>query len=104
MIRATIATALALCAPAAWSTKIGVTTAGQAYAPAEIMASVGDTLVFVNDDGVAHNLFVPTAGRAPDLGKQDPGAEAQLTLRRAGRFEAECVPHESMLTVVEATR
>ncbi len=103
MMRATIAISLALAAPAASAAEITVTMAGQTYAPAEITAAVGDTLLFVNDDEVAHNVFVPTAGHALDLGKQDPGAEASLTLRRAGRFEVECVLHEGMLTVVEVT-
>lgn len=104
MMRGAMAIALSLGAPAAWSGEIRVTTAGQSDAPAEITASVGDTLLFVNNDEEAHNVFVPTASYALDLGKQDPGAEASLTVRRAGRFEVECVLHDGMLTMVEVTQ
>ncbi|WEX86570.1 cupredoxin domain-containing protein [Sinorhizobium garamanticum] len=70
--------------------------AGMAYAPAMIEAKVGDTLVFVNDDTEAHNVLTATVGFSTDLGKQDPGSETSLTLRKSGAFDLECVIHEEM--------
>jgi plastocyanin len=55
---------------------------------------------FVNDDDIDHNVFVPTVGHAVDLGRQEPGSEATLTLGRPGTFEVECVFHPHMLTTV----
>ncbi|MBI4183558.1 MAG: cupredoxin domain-containing protein [Proteobacteria bacterium] len=81
-----------------------VRMAGMAYAPAAIGAKLGDTIRFVNDDGTAHNVFVPTVGFGVDLGKQDPGKEATLVLAKAGRFEVECVFHPDMRIAVAVSR
>lgn len=81
--------------------EITVTMAGMKYTPAQISASVGDTIRFVNDGDADHNVFVPTAQFATDLGKQEPGKEAVMTVGRAGTFEIECVFHSHMHAVVE---
>ena len=87
-------------APAS-AAEIRVTMSGAAYHPDRINAKIGDTIRFVNDDGVNHDVFVPTAGHALDLGKQEPGQEAVMPLGKAGIFEVECVFHPGMLTIVE---
>jgi plastocyanin len=69
---------------------------GTTYRPAVVEAKVGDTLVFVNDDGEAHNVFMPTVGFSTDLGKQEPRSETRLALRKSGTFDIECVFHENM--------
>jgi plastocyanin len=78
-----------------------VTMAGGAYQPAAVTAKVGDTVRFVNDDADWHDVFVPTAGYALDLGKQEQGEEVILTLTKPGAFEVECVHHLPMLLTVE---
>ena len=93
-----IATTLA--SPAA-AEEFVVTMVGSNYSPSSIGASIGDTIRFVNDDATDHNVFVPTASHALDLGKQEPGAEAELILRTPGGFEVECVFHAHMLLQVE---
>jgi plastocyanin len=70
--------------------------AGMAYAPAIVEAKVGDTLVFMNDDAEAHNVLIATVGFSTDLGKQEPGSERTLMLRKTGTFDVECVFHEEM--------
>ena len=90
-----------LIATPAHAEEVTVTMAGQDYAPARIAAAPGDTIRFVNDDDTDHNVFVPTAGHALDLGKQEPGQETTLTLRTAGAFEVECVFHPDMRLIVE---
>lgn len=83
---------------------VTVTMAGADYAPASVEARVGDRLVFTNDDGVDHNVFVPTAGHGVDLGKQAPGATTELPLGKAGAFEVECVIHPDMHLAVEVAQ
>lgn len=97
---AAAAAALVMAVPAS-AAEHTVTMAGSDYQPARIDAAVGDTIRFVNDDQTAHNVFVPTAGHALDLGTQEPGQEATLTLRKTGTFEVECAIHPHMLLVVE---
>ncbi len=92
--------ASALAVPAA-AEEFLVTMAGSDYSPASISASTGDTIRFVNNDDTAHNVFVPTATHALDLGAQEPGSETELMLRSTGSFDVECVFHANMLLTVE---
>jgi plastocyanin len=78
-----------------------VRIADNAYEPASLQARVGDTMRFVNEDADWHEVFVPTAGFALDLGKQEQGTETTLTLTRPGIFEVECVHHLPMLLTVQ---
>jgi len=90
-------------AGAAQAEEFVVTMSGADYSPASVTASLGDTIRFVNDDGFDHNVFVPTASHALDLGKQEPGAEATLVLRTPGVFDVECVFHGNMQMKVEVS-
>src|SRR3546814_20025774 len=63
------------------------------YSPAMVDAQVGDRILFVNDDVVDPEVFVPTAGHGVDLGKQAPGAKSVLPLGTPDRIELECWHH-----------
>ncbi|MPZ10919.1 MAG: hypothetical protein GEU89_12030 [Kiloniellaceae bacterium] len=91
-------------ASAGQAAEITVGMAAADYTPATVEARVGDRLVFLNDDSVDHNVFVPTAGHAVDLGKQVPGARSELPLGKAGAFEVECVIHPDMHLQVRVVR
>ena len=43
------------------------------FTPKQIDAKLGDTVLFINDDRYAHNLYSDTAGFEFDVGKQMPG-------------------------------
>lgn len=90
-----------LAAGAASAAEYTVTMKGSNYEPARIEATVGDTIRFVNDDTLEHDVFVPTAGYALDLGAQEPRTETSLVLRKPGTLEVECVFHSHMLLEVE---
>lgn len=94
---------IALCATATLAEEFTVTMSGTNYAPDHIAAVPGDTIRFVNDDGFDHNVFVPTASHALDLGAQEPGEERTLVLRTPGTFDVECVIHSHMLMTVEVS-
>lgn len=98
------AAAAAALASAAEAAEHVVAMEGMAYVPDTLAARVGDTVRFVNRDGMDHDVFVPTVGYAVDLGKQEPGQEAVLPLGKAGRFEVECVFHPNMLLTVEVEK
>lgn len=104
-MRVLLSTSLCIAAFAqqAMAEEFVVTMAGSNYQPASTSASVGDTIRFVNDDVADHNVFVPTASHALDLGKQEVGSEAELVLRTPGTFEVECVFHDHMLLTVEVS-
>src|SRR5215207_3619987 len=54
-----------------------VKMAGSTFAPATIDMKVGDTVTFVNDDGIAHTATAD--GGAFDSGTLDPGAKFSFT-------------------------
>jgi plastocyanin len=102
MIRSLIAApAVLLLAWPAGAADHVVQMSGANYSPARLMAKVGDTIRFVNDDSSTHDVFVPTRGFGVDLGAQKPEAITELKLLKTGRFEVECVLHSHMNMLVE---
>jgi plastocyanin len=83
--------------------EVTVTMAGAKYLPASLRLKVGDTIRFINDDNVDHNVFVPTKGFSVDIGKQEPGKELTLSVVKAGKFDVECVLHQHMTAIVEVS-
>jgi len=97
MFRSLAAAAALVALPSlCWAEDITVRMEDGDYLPASVEARVGDTLVFVNEDQLDHEVLVLTPGHGVDLGKQAPGEVAELPLGKAGSFEAECVFHPQM--------
>ncbi len=70
------------------------------FTPKQVDAKLGDTVLFINDDRYAHNLFSDTAGFEFDLRKQMPGDEYRLVLKKRGTFKVRCVIHPRMKMTV----
>ncbi len=70
------------------------------FTPKQIDAKVGDTVLFVNDDRYAHNLYSDTKGFEFDVRKQMPGDEYKLVLKKSGTFMIRCVIHPRMKMTV----
>jgi plastocyanin len=66
------------------------------FRPNKIELSVGDTVVFTNEDNYGHNMHSTSAGAAFDLGRQAPGTRVPHVFRRAGTFEVFCRIHPKM--------
>ena len=69
-------------------------TASQ-FGPATAQAHAGDTIVFRNDDGVAHTVTA-TEGADFDSGTMAPGAIFAYVARRPGRVSYVCQFHPGM--------
>lgn len=102
-MRSPIIMALALVSSGAIAADIAISMKDHSFAPDQVTARVGDTLVFTNDDNSDHVVFVANRGFAFDLGVQKPKEVRRYTVKQAGRFEVECVPHAAMKLVVEVT-
>ena len=85
---------------AATGKEIKVSMVGSTYAPGDIKAKVGDTLVFSNDDFTSHWVYVPTLGFAVSRAGLKEGETFKLPLRRAGTFRVACGLHENMVMTV----
>jgi plastocyanin len=66
------------------------------FTPAVLVAKTGDTVVYLNDDRFAHNLFSESPGYEFDVRKQMPGDRHTITLNRKGVFEVRCAIHPRM--------
>lgn len=66
-----------------------------------VKASVGDTLVFRNDDPFFHNVFSSSTVTSFDLGSFPQGQLRKVTLEKAGVVEVECAIHPEMKLRVE---
>ncbi len=69
------------------------------FDPETVKAKVGDTLVFLNNDKVAHNILI--SKMRYNSGLQKPGKSAELTLDEAGTYEVRCGIHPKMKMTLE---
>jgi plastocyanin len=86
----------AAAAPATATTgTISVGMAGSQFGPATADVSVGDTIVFKNDDAIAHTATA-TEGASFDSGAMEPGATFEYVAERAGTISYVCEFHPGM--------
>ena len=85
---------------AATGNEIKVSMVGSTYAPGDVKAKVGDTLVFSNDDFTSHWVYVPTMGYAVSRAGLKEGDTFKLALLKPGTFRVACGLHESMVMTV----
>jgi len=80
-----------------------VSQKGKAFSMAEVTLKKGDTLVFVNDDNVAHNIYSTSSGHDFNLGSQPPGKSASVTFDKTGDIDVMCAIHPLMKMKVKVT-
>jgi plastocyanin len=71
------------------------------FQPYVLTITVGDTITFLNHDGVEHSVYSPD-GPAFDLGAFQPGATRSRTFETQGAFTILCRVHPEMLGYVFA--
>ena len=79
-----------------------VRQAGRQFSVDRLDVKQGDTVRFVNDDVVRHNIAVQTPSGDDEAGSvQEPGAETVLSFAEAGRYRVHCLIHPRMkMTVI----
>jgi plastocyanin len=83
-------------AVAAFAAEQTVTQKGKVFSKPEVTLKKGDTIVFVNDDTVAHNIYSATAGNDFNLGSQPPGKSVSVTFDKTGEIDVMCAIHPLM--------
>jgi len=71
---------------------------GFRYAPANVTAKVGDTILWKNTDIVSHTVTADDGSF--DSGKIAPGATWKLVAKKRGTHAYKCVPHPNMHGIV----
>jgi plastocyanin len=69
---------------------------GKVFSESEVSLKKGDTLVFLNDDSVVHNVLSITPGNRFNLGTITPGHSTPVTFDKAGDVQIICAIHPSM--------
>lgn len=95
---------LGLTGGGAWADEVAVRMQGVQYAPAEVRIEAGDTVRFLNDDVVEHEVLAMGVGYAADLGVQKPGEERAFVFALPGTYRVDCVIHANMRTTVRVER
>lgn len=96
-----LALAAALAAGLATAADKKVHQKGSAFDPERMSVRVGEAVVFVNDDKVAHNVMSGSKAAKFNLGLQKPGDSKSLSFDEAGEVEIRCAIHPKMKMVIE---
>lgn len=95
-LRALPIVALAAISTAAFAQSVTVHQKGQVFSEQSVTVKAGEDIKFINDDNVAHNVYVLVNGSKKDLGLQKPGEEGDLTITETGSFRVRCAIHPKM--------
>ena len=79
---------------AAASTSHTVSEKGKVFGPNKLEIAKGDTVSFVNDDKIKHNVMIRTMKF--NSGLQAPGDTTDVTFDKAGTFKVRCAIHPKM--------
>ncbi len=66
------------------------------FSKEKIVIKAGESIKFMNDDGVAHNVFSATTGKKFNLKIQDPGTEKSIKFEKKGEVNVRCAIHPKM--------
>jgi cytochrome c peroxidase len=86
--------AVPLCAAASQSTTI--TQENRAFGISAISIGLGETLLFSNQDGFTHEIYVETPQFTFESDEQEPGQTVSVTFSARGHFPVHCHIHPKM--------
>jgi plastocyanin len=82
---------------------VRVVQRGKKFVVDRLDVHVGDTVRFVNDDDVSHNLYSATPGMQFEVRVQQPGQSDKVTFSKPGVALVECAIHPQMKLRVAVT-
>ena len=76
---------------------------GKVFSAAEMAIKKGDTVMFLNDDNITHNVLSTTPGYDFNLGAIGPGHSTPVTFTKAAVVDIICAIHPGMKMQVKVT-
>ena len=73
------------------------------FSSENITIKKSETLTFLNDDSVPHNILSTSKGNEFNLGSQPPGASTDVTFKETGDVLVICAIHPRMKMMVKVT-
>lgn len=86
---------------AAYATERSIRQKGKVFSEAEVTIKKGETLLFVNDDSIAHNVLSTSATHRFNLGLMQPGNATPVTFKNSGELSIICAIHPTMKMAVK---
>jgi plastocyanin len=86
---------------AAYAAERTIGQKGKVFSEKEVAIKKGDTLVFLNDDNIAHNVMSTSAHSKFNLGLIQPGHSTPVTFKNAGEVQVMCAIHPTMKMMVK---
>ncbi len=81
-----------------------VSMKGKTFSPTALRIRPGDTIRFVNDDSVTHDIYSLTQGHFFTSGRRAPGKHAVFVFNRPGAFDViSAARYDKMKLYVEVT-
>jgi plastocyanin len=74
---------------------------GRVFSIDSITIKSGESLTFINDDNVPHNIASSSQGNEFNLGSQPPGTSTDVTFTEAGDVQVFCAIHPRMKLTVK---
>jgi plastocyanin len=74
---------------------------GRAFSSEEVTIKKGESVTFLNDDSVPHNIMSTSKGNEFNLGSQQPGASTDVTFKEPGDVLVICAIHPRMKMMVK---
>jgi plastocyanin len=87
-------------AAAAYAAQVTITEKGKVFSQSEVAIKVGDTVLFVNDDDIAHNVLSTNPENKFNLGLLPPGNSTPVTFNTPGTIVILCAIHPTMKMTV----
>jgi len=76
---------------------------GRMFSAESMSVKKGESLSFINDDTVPHNIMSTSAGNEFNLGSQPPGTMTEVTFKAAGNVQVICAIHPRMKMTVQVS-
>lgn len=89
-----------LLASVALADEVVISQQGKAFSEKKVSLKVGDTISFVNDDEITHNVYSRSKGHKFDTGAQRPGTSVSHQFTAPGKVKVRCAIHPRMKLTV----
>jgi plastocyanin len=76
---------------------------GRVFSSESLDIKKGETITFMNDDTVSHNIISTSKGNEFNLGSQPPGTSTDVTFKEAGDVLVLCAIHPRMKLTVKVS-
>ncbi|MBI3515779.1 MAG: cupredoxin domain-containing protein [Proteobacteria bacterium] len=87
--------------PSAIAGEVSVGQAHQKFSEDAVSIKAGDSIKFVNDDNVAHNVMSAGPGGSKNAGLQKAGDSTTILYDKAGEYRVHCGIHPKMKMTVK---